>query len=171
MIQLRDQVFQTNNTGLDNFGINSTESKLFSCRRIYDLEGRGTKTLTEFATAIVGLFGNLNNAVADFQQLTGLQVFSTEIQIHKKIVPGQFPSGLVACYQIDHPGVHDTDLDVRIRTSIRKLQPAASRPCIALCSTFRAEATLLQAASFFVTRTNDDGFKHAGILRRLQNLS
>ena len=30
---------------------------------------------------------------------------------------------------------------------------------IALCSTVRAEATCLQSASFFVTRTNDDGFE------------
>jgi len=171
MIQFRDQIFHTNNTGLVDFGINSTESQLFSCRRIYDLEGRGTEALTEFATAVVGLLGNFNDALADSQQLSGRQVFSTEIQIHKKIVPGQFPSGLVARHQIDHPGIHDTDLDVRIRTSIRKLQPATSRPFIALCSAFRAETTLLQAASFFVTRTNDDCFKHPGILRRLQNLS
>ena len=169
-MRFRDQISHSNITSGDDFGINSAESQLFSGGRIYDLESWITKSLTERAAAIVGLFGNLDDALADTQQLTGLQVFSTEIEIHKKIISGQFPSSLVARHQIDHTGIHDTDLDVGIRASIRKLQPTASRPCIALGSTFRAETTFLQAESFFMTRTNDDCSERAEILRRFQDL-
>jgi hypothetical protein len=44
-----------NFTSGDNFGINSSESQLLSGGRIYDLKSGGTKSLTEFAAAAVGL--------------------------------------------------------------------------------------------------------------------
>ena len=80
-----------NFASLDDFRIDTSEPKLLSDGRVDNSEGRGTKPLAELGTAVVRLFGDFNDTVADAQQLTRLEVFPTEIEINKKIVPGKFP--------------------------------------------------------------------------------
>ena len=50
---LRDQIPHSHITSLDDFGVDSTEPKLLSGRRIDNLERRGPKALAELATSVV----------------------------------------------------------------------------------------------------------------------
>jgi hypothetical protein len=168
--QFRDLITDSNITGLNNFGVNSTEPKLLARRRIYESQCRGAKALTKFGTAVVRLFGDFEDAFANGQSLTRVKVFATEIQINKEIISGQLPALFFAGEQMNHPGVRDTDLNVRVRTSIREFQPASTCPGVAFCSSLRTETTLRQTESLFRTGTNDDCFEQAVVLWRIPDI-
>jgi hypothetical protein len=72
----------------------------------------------ELAAAVVRHRGNLEDRQGDREACAGRQVVGAEVEIDVEVVAGERPAGLVLRDQRDRAGIHQRDLDVRMRAAV-----------------------------------------------------
>jgi hypothetical protein len=140
--------------------------QILTLGRVDEFRRVEAESLDELAAAGVRLRGYLDHRRANRQLSTSGHVGRAQIEVDEQLIAREVPAARVLRYEGDNARVHEIELHVGMRCTVRRPPAAAVLPAVADQAVHQIELSFLEDLALADLRAAHDHREHAVVPRR-----